>query len=165
MALPHPRTIQVSLFSQGRGSFHQSSYTATLYFKFMFPFNLHTPQPSSFSRHECPHCIPWKTLLPTTSPLPLLLLFTQGTVMQHFTFAKFLTTDSHHLSVLLHSSQGMGQASRAQGNRVPLPRPRAGGDGPSWQLHHKGTLVKFPSCLVTQEFLCIKNMNCIKSIN
>lgn len=172
MALPHPRTIQVSLFSQCRGSFYQSTYTATLLCKFMFPFILHNPPASSFSRHQCPHCIPWKTLLPSTSHLLLLLLFAQRTVMHHFTLAKFITMDSHHLSlinrgatVLLHSSHGMSQASPAQGNRVPLPPPRAGGDAPSWQLHHKATLMKSPSCLVTHKLLCIKNINCIESIN
>lgn len=161
----------MSLFSQCKGSFHQSSYTATLHFKFMFAFNLHIPPVSSFSRHKCPHCHPCKTLLPTTSHLPLLLLFAQRAGMYLFTLAKLppwtanISLINKGGTVLLHSSHGMGQASRAQGNRVPLPRPKEGGDGLSWQLHHEGILTKFPSCLVTHELLCIKNMNCIKSIN
>lgn len=154
----------MSLFSQCRRSFHQSSYTATLHFKFMFPFNLHIPPVSSFSRHECPHCISWKMLLAQPPPcpfcwyLPREQLCTTGLLLSLSPCTAIISLISRGGTVLLHSSQGMGQASCAQGNR-------AGGDGPSWQLHHKGNLMKFPSCLVTHKLLCIKNMNYIKSTN
>lgn len=139
---PASSTYNLGVFVlQCRGSLHQSSYTATPHFKFMFPFNLHIPPASPFSRHSlenaASHNIP-----------PALIAF----VCPENSYGSLHFCQVYHhgqpSSVLLHSSHGMGQVSHAQGKRIPLPHPRAGGDGPSWQLHHKGTLMEFPSCLV-----------------